>query len=180
MGNMAGMEKIRIKDHDCVLTVTYRNLVNYHGRTFIGGVAMAFQLLRYALSRLSPERVPKREEISIRIGVNGPGIIDGIEMTTRAKSRRALTVDSKLAARIEAPDAADGLGGKYYFEVTLAEKTLAFALRAGIVSDEFIRLSYKTHSRTITPSELRRLQRLKEEVADQLLRLSPEDLFETR
>jgi hypothetical protein len=168
---------IQIKDQENLLSIPYENLVNYHGREFIGGVALAFQLLKFAFDRLTPERAPQRDELAFKIAVNGPGIIDGIEMVTRARSRGKLVVDAALAEGTGAPDAADGLGGSYYFEIEAAEKRLCCSLKPAVLPDEFIVLARKTHDGSISPIEQRRLQTLKEEIAAQLLSLRPEELF---
>ena len=168
---------IRIMDQETLLTIPYDNLVNYHGREFIGGVALAFQLLRFAFDRLASERAPQRDEIAVKIAVNGPGIIDGIEMVTRARSRGNLVVDAALGTRFDAPDAADGLGGRYYFEIEVATQRLCCSLKPEVLPDEFIVLARKTHDGSISPREQRRLQTLKEEIAEQLLSLQPTELF---
>jgi hypothetical protein len=165
-------------DQENLLAISYDNLVNYHGREFIGGVALAFQLLRFAFDRLAPQRVPQRGEIGLKIAVNGPGIIDGLEMVTRARSRGDLIVDAAFASGTDAPDAADGQGGSYYFELTLAGQQLCCSLKPAVLPEEFIALARKTHEGSITPSELRRLQTLKEKIAEQLLSLQPETLFD--
>ena len=168
---------IRIMDQEALLTIPYDNLVNYHGREFIGGVALAFQLLRFAFDRLASERAPQRDEIAIKIAVNGPGIIDGIEMVTRARSRGKLIIDAALATGVDAPDAADGLGGSYYFEIAAAGQRLCCSLKPEVLPVEFIVLARKTHDGSISPLEQRRLQTLKEEIAEQLLSMRLAELF---
>lgn len=170
--------EIYIKDQDDVLSIRYADLVRYHGYSYIAGVAMAFQLLRFAFSRLTPGWIPCRQEISVRIGVKGPGIIDGIEMVTRAQSRQQLQVDPIWAWSIEAPDAVDGVGGKYCFAVTCGDTQLCFTLRKGLLPQRFLDLSRKVHDRTIVPEEEIELKDLKNTIAKDLLRQSPEELFE--
>ncbi len=53
----------------------------------------------------------KRSVIS---SVLGPGILDGIEMVTCARSRGTLKVNNRLTEGINALDAADGHGGSNY------------------------------------------------------------------
>ena len=171
---------IQIRDRESLLSIPYENLVNYHGREFIGGVALAFQLLRFAFDNLASGCAPQRDEIAVKLAVNGPGIIDGIEMVTRARSRGKLVVDAALATGIDAPDAADGLGGRYYFEIELAGQQLCCSLKPEVLPDEFIVLAHKTHDGSISPMETRRLQTLKEEIAAELLSLEPAELFSLR
>ena len=49
------MEKyIRVKDRDTVLEISYEDMIKYHGRFNIGGVALAFKALELGLSKLVP------------------------------------------------------------------------------------------------------------------------------
>ncbi len=171
-------QALRIQDGNDVLVITYEDMLKYHGRQFIGGVALAYKLLELAFRELVPVEVPVRDKITVTLGVYGPGIIDGIEMVTRVMRRNALRVNPQLAADKLAPDAADGQGGKYYFEIAYDKDTLVITLKPGLLPDEFIRLAYKTHDGTITDGEQLRLQHLKEEIAQFLLMQKPEDVFD--
>lgn len=156
---------ITIKDRDTVLDITYRDMLQYHGRFYIAGVAMAYKLLERIMLELPGGAVPSREAFRFAIAVNGPGIIDGLEMATRAKSRGHLAVDADIAANINAPDAADGKGGKYYFEIAYEQQKVAFKLRDNIIPSEFQVLAHKSHDGTLDPAGASRLQTLKEEIA---------------
>lgn len=169
---------LMIKDRNDVLTISFQNMVNYHGRKFIGGVAMAFKLMELACCLLSPDETPSREKFVILLGVHGPGIIDGLELVTRAKSRGTLLVDPPAAFAKDAPDAADGLGGKYYFEIDYGGKKLVLSLKHGLLPPEFITLAYKTHDGTLTPADAVRLSVLKEEIAEFLLSKEAASLFD--
>ncbi|HWR05310.1 hypothetical protein [Sporomusa sp.] len=167
-----------IKDRNDVLSITFQDLVKYHGREFIGGVAMAFKLMELAFSQLSPDETPSRENFSIMIGVQGPGIIDGFEMVTRAKTRSTMLIDPKTALTKNAPDAADGYGGRYYFEITYNGQKRIFSLKHGLLPAEFITLAYKTHDDTLTLADALRLTLLKEEIAEFLMSSPAEALFD--
>ncbi|SFM32785.1 hypothetical protein [Pelosinus propionicus] len=171
-------QALTIKDGNDLLTIDYNDMLKYHGRQFIGGVALAYKLLDLALRELVPDEVPVRDRITVMLGVYGPGIIDGIEMVTRAMRRNALLVKPQLAADKLAPDAADGQGGKYYFEIAYDNDKLNITLKPGLLPNEFIKLAYKTHDGTITEGEQLRLQHLKEEIAQFLLTQKPEDVFD--
>lgn len=168
---------LMIKDRNDVLTISFRDMVNYHGREFIGGVAMAFKLMELAICLLSPDETPSREKFAILLGVHGPGIIDGLEMVTRAKSRGTLLIDPPVSFSKDAPDAADGLGGKYYFEIDYGGKKLILSLKYGLLPSEFITLAYKTHDGTLTPADAVRLSVIKEEIAEFLLSREATSLF---
>lgn len=167
-----------IKDHKDVLQITFQDMAKYHGREFIGGVALAFKLLELAFDQLSPAEPPAREKFSILIGVQGPGIIDGVEMVTRAKSRAAMIIDPQTASTKPAPDAADGCGGRYYFEIMYNNRKHNYSLKHGLLPAEFITLAYKTHDGTLTDAEATRLARLKEEIAGFLLARPAASLFD--
>jgi hypothetical protein len=171
-------QMLLIKDHNDVLNISFQDMVKYHGREFIGGVAMAFKLMELAFRHLSPEETPSREKITVMLGVYGPGIIDGFEMVTRAKSRAAMLIDPKKAFTEDSPDAADGQGGKYYFEIMYNEKKLILSLKHGLLPPEFIALAYKTHDSTLSPADALRLTLLKEEIAEFLMSRPPEALFD--
>lgn len=167
---------IRVKDHDTVLHIAYQDMIKYHGRSFIAGVAIAFKLLELVTGRLGGG-VLCREKISVVLGVNGPGIIDGIEMATRAKSRGELSVDQRIAQDKDAPDAADGKGGRYYFEFTYNGQKMAVALKDGLIPQEFLILAAKTHDGTITVPQQDRLQQIKEELAELIMVREAAEIF---
>lgn len=172
---MAGV--LCVRDQETVIQIAHQEMLKYHGSSFVAGVAMAFKMLELALSCLAGGEIVPRDKISILLGVDGPGIIDGIEMVTRANTQGRLTVDPQIARDKDAPDAADGRGGKYYFEVRCNEKMISLALKHGLIPSEFIDLSYKVHAGTITPGEMLKLQILKKETAAFLMASSSDDLF---
>jgi hypothetical protein len=170
-------EVIIVRDQETIIPISYQEMLKYHGHTYVAGVAMAFKMLELALSCLAGGEIASRGKISILLGVDGPGIIDGIEMVTRANTQGRLTVDPQIARDKDAPDAADGRGGKYYFEVKYNEKTVSLALKHELISSKFIELSHKVHAGKITPGEMIKLQILKEETAAVLMASSSDNLF---
>lgn len=165
-----------VKDHDALLDITYEDIIKYHGRTFIAGAAMAYKLLELVTVVLTDGTLV-RDKFQIVLGVNGPGIIDGIEMATRAGSRGTMSIDQQIARGKDAQAAADGQEGKYYFVVTYAGRKMTVWLQHGLVPQEFLDLAAKTHDRTITAAETVRLQQLKEEIAVVLVSREAQSLF---
>lgn len=165
-----------VKDHESLLYITYEDIIKYHGRTFIAGAAMAYKLLELVTAILGGGLLA-RNKFGIVLAVNGPGIIDAVEMATRAKTLGTLSVDQQIAREKDAPAAADGQNGKYYFEVTYEDKILSVWLRNGFVPPEFLDLAVKTHDGTITSAEMIRLQQLKEEIAAVLVSRQAQALF---
>lgn len=165
-----------VKDHDTLLDIAYDDVIKYHGRTFIAGAAMAYKLLELVNDVLS-DGILVRDKFHIVLAVNGPGIIDSIEMATRARTRGAMSIDQRIACGKDAPAAADGQDGKYYFVVTYGERKLAVWLQHGLIPPEFLDLAAKTHDGSITELEMIRLQQLKEEIALLLISQEAESLF---
>lgn len=170
-------EAIYVRDQETVIAISYPEMLKYHGRAYVAGVAIAYKLLESALPSLAGKEIMPRDKISILLGVNGPGIIDGIEMVTRANTQGRLTVDQRIAFDKDAPDAADGKGGKYYFEVACKGKKVSLTLKHGLIPAEFIELSHKVYAGTITAEEAIKLQKLKEEIAAFLMASAAGDLF---
>ncbi len=166
-----------IQDSTMRSEVSYEDMVRYHGRAFIGGVAMGYKLLELASETIS-NGVLERASFRMVSAVSGPGILDAVELATRARSRGALTVDAGLAKQQEAVDAADGQGGKYYFEIFYKNRQLQVRLKDGVAPEEFLLLARKTHDGSISAAEKTRLQQLKEEIAAFIMTKRATELFE--
>lgn len=171
-------EVLRVSDRGVVLEIGFRDLVKYHGRFYIGGVALAFKLMQLAFQELVPGGVPDRELIGFAtgLGLNGPGVIDAVEMATRAKTRGRLATTIAALDEKPGPEAPDG-AGRYYFEFTYGPKTIGLGVKPKLIPEEFMALSRKVHAQTISEAEKARLQEVKEELAAALLAAAPEELF---
>jgi hypothetical protein len=169
---------IQIRDQQDLLGFDFDDLIKYHGRFNIGGVAMAFRVLAEGFARLSPTEPPERSQIAFKsgLGEKGTGVIDAVEMVTRAKTHGRLTLEQTWLAGKPGPATPDGRG-KYYFELTVDDKQLGFELRSGLIPAEFIELTRKLHAQTITESELQRLRQIKEHLAPAILAAPFADLF---
>lgn len=165
-----------VKDHDDLLEITYDDMIKYHGRSFIAGVAIAAKLLELVTMVLT-DGILVREHFHIVLGVNGPGIADGIEMATRAASGGRMSIDQNVSQGKDAPEAADGQNGKYYFVVTYEGRKMMVWLRHGLIPQRFLDLAAKTHDQTITAAETVYLQQLKEEIAARLIPMEAQRIF---
>lgn len=173
------MEKtLKVSDRDTVLEISYEDMIKYHGRFNIGGVALAFKALELAFSILAGGEIPSREKISFFSGIGeaGLGVIDGVEMVTRASSRGRLTADASAARGKPAPDAPEG--GKYYFEVEYGNKKVGLSLKEGLIPEEFMVLSRKAYMGEISVEEAKRLQEVKERIAAAVMSSEAADIFE--
>ena len=84
--------------------------------------------------------------------MNGTGVVDAVEMATRARTRGKLTADCEAVKDKLAPDAPNG--GKYYFEVEYDGRKIAVPLKDGLIPNEFIVLSRKAHMGNISDDEI--------------------------
>lgn len=174
------MEKyIKVKDHGTVLEISFEDMIKYHGRFNIGGVALAFKSLELGLAKLVPAgAVPERNQISFAsaLGESATGVIDGVEMATRAVSRCTLSADIAFGRDIDAPANPDG--GKFYFEIGYAGAKIGLALKEGLIPEEFTGLLMIAMSRHLNAGEQQRLQEVKEEIATKVMATEAEDLFD--
>ena len=169
---------IQIHDQQDILGFSFDDLVKYHGRFNIGGVAMAFRVLAEGISRLSPTAAPERSQIAFKsgLGEKGTGVIDAVELVTRAKTRGKLTLKQSWLDGKPGPATPDGRG-KYYFELSIDDNQLGFELQSGLIPTEFIDLINKLHAQTITEPEQQRLRQIKEYLALTILAAPFTDLF---
>lgn len=178
MGTKDAERILRVKDRGVVLTIGYDDLVKYHGRYNIGGVALAFRVMELGFAQLAPGGVPDRERIGFAsgLGLSGSGVIDAVEMATRAGTRGQLRTDATPPDGKPALAAPDGVG-KYYFAMSYDGRTLGFLLKPGLIPGEFIELCRKGHEQTISGPEKVRLQQVKENLAAAVLAAAADDLF---
>lgn len=162
--------KIEVLEDGKPLTYGFTDIMHYHGYGFPGGVAHAFKVMERAFPLLSADGPPERREISIRTAFRGPGGRDAFEMVTRALTEGRYSVDPSL----DRPERGDILT-RYVFELSYRGRTVTLQLRDGHVREEFITLGRNTDR---TPAEEKRLAWLKQEMADRLLALPPEAVYE--
>lgn len=152
------------------LTYTYAELMHYHGFGFPGGVAHAFKVMERALPLLANGEVPERREIAIRTPFKGPGARDAFEMVTRSLTEGRYMVNPELAQ----PERGETLKG-YVFILSYRGTDVRLRIRDGIVRDEFIALGRKPDR---TAEEDQRLEWLKQDMADRLLSLPADEIYD--
>lgn len=146
------------------------DLTRYHGFGFPGGVAHGFKVLQRALPLLAGGEPPERREIEIRTAFRGPGARDAFELVTRAVTDGRYVIDAAL----ERPERGETLM-RYVFVITYRDTTIRLQISDGIVRDEFIELGRKPDR---TAAEEARLVFLKQDMADRLLALAPDEAYE--
>lgn len=161
--------EISVVDHGTTLTIGYRDCVNFHGRTNIGGVALGLRLMQRAAADLSPDGPPDRAGISVRTAFPGLGVRDAVEMIARTTTRAAYYVDPEMAPD-SAPDAAVG---RFWFEVTIAGRSRAYVTAPGAVSEEFVALGRKSKQAPLSAAEDARWTELKEDLASRIMAAPP-------
>ncbi|WP_280398236.1 hypothetical protein [Nocardia carnea] len=150
------------------ISISYDDLMKYHGPGFPGGVAHAYCALRYAVALFGEV---ERREVTVRTAFPGPGGRDAVEMALRAVTEGRYTVDPQLAATSRGATLA-----RYIWEFTYRGRTVPLRLRdAGFVTAEFIALGAKPDR---TGAEEIRLTVLKQEMADRLLSAEVDAVYE--
>lgn len=165
---------VKIRDRSDVLVFAFEDLVKYHGRQNIGGVALGFKVLQFALSRVSPHEVPQREGIEIFSAFPGSGAIDAFEMVTRAVTHDRFRLDTAF----EAPGALEAVTGHFYFRLAYRGRTVAVTPRAGLIPDRFLELGRLNKAGGATEEDLTEFQGMKEALADALLAMDADDVFD--
>ena len=167
---MTGSGPLQVLDHGDLLTIAYDDLVKYHGRSSIGGVALGFKVMERAFPLLDGGGAPERYDVTIVTAFAGPGTRDALELVTRAVTGGRYTVD--LTLRPDAPEAPEG---QFSFRFGYRDTTVDLILRPGVVSDEFIAMARRTDR---TPEDERRLTAMKEELAALVMGRPAGDVFE--
>ena len=167
------MTTLSVTEAGTRLDFSVDDIMKYHGPGFPGGVAHGIKAMELAFALLSPEGPPERRDIRIRTAFRGPGARDAFEIVTRSLTDGRYLVDGAL----ERPERGDILF-RYVFEVHYGTRSVCVQLRDdGLVREEFIRLGQKPDR---TEAENMRLAWLKQEMAERLLALPAERVYERR
>ena len=165
------MPTLVVLDHGESISISFEDLLKYHGRSSIAGVAHAFKAMERAFPLLSPGQAPERYDITVESGFPGGGARDGFEMVTRAVTGDRYQLCSE-AVPAEAPEAP---GGHFFFRLGYHEAVVDLVLRSGLVPDDFLQVACRENP---TPAEAALAQQLKEEMAERLLSLPAEAVYE--
>lgn len=152
------------------LSFDWDDLLRYHGGHFPGGVAHAYKAMEAMLALTGPL---ERRRIQILTAFPGPGARDAFELVTRAVTDQRYNVDLD-AGPADAPESAKG---RYYFRWDCAELSVEAQLRPGMVRDDFIALTRQSQR---TAAEEAHLTELKQEMADRLMALPGEAVYQAR
>ena len=125
---------VRIRDRDGEVAIGRDDLIRFSGPEQVVASALCLRLFGLALPELSPDVPPQRESVRVLTAFPGQGMLDGIEMITRARSRGALVIDPQ-AAPPEAPPA--GVG-RFYFVVSVGKRARGYMLAPELFTPEFL------------------------------------------
>ncbi len=165
------MTTLVVRDQGESISISFDDLLKYHGRSSIAGVAHAFKAMERAFPLLSPGEPPERSDIAVESGFPGGGARDAFEMVTRAVTGDRYRLVTKPAG-IEAPEAP---GGHFFFRLGYRGTEVDLVARASLIPEEFLELACREAP---TPAEAVRAQQLKEEMADRLLSLPADEVYD--
>ena len=165
------MTSLVVRDQGESISISFDDLLKYHGRSSIAGVAHAFKAMERAFPLLSPGEPPEREDITVESGFPGGGARDAFEMVTRAVTAERYRVVVKPAG-VAAPEAP---GGHFFFRLGYRGTVVALIAREYVVPEEFVQVACREAP---TRAEAGRARQLKEEVAERLLGLLAEEVYD--
>jgi hypothetical protein len=160
---------IVIYDNDRPLRLEYSALLAYHGGGALAGAAIGFRAMAAAGAALSGEQAWDRRSLSVVSWHNGPGVRDAIEFVTRAITRDRFELRKSASAQ------GCGAASAFRFELADGHHVVSLSLRERAVTPAFFELA-ATAPRT--PQQEAELTRLKAVVADAVMALPTDRLFE--
>lgn len=164
------MTILAVLDQGATISISFDDVLKYHGRSSIAGVAHAFKAMERAFPLLSPGGPPERHDITVESGFPGGGARDAFEMVTRAVTGDRYRLAPEPAG-VEAPQAP---GGRFFFRLGYRGTVVDLVARPGLVPEEFLQLACREAP---TPAEAVRAQELKEEMAARLLSLPAGEVY---
>ena len=170
-GRISPVTTLVVLDQGESIAISFDDLLKYHGRSSIAGVAHAFKAMERAFPLLSPGEPPERYDITVESGFPGGGARDAFEMVTRAVTGDRYRLTSAPAGT-EAPEAP---GGHFFFRLGYRGTVVDLTARAGLVPEDFVEVACREAP---TPAEAARARQLKEEMAERLLSLRAEDVYD--
>lgn len=174
-GSVEGMgsAQLEILDDGHRIVFSFEDLLKYHGRGAVGGVAHGFKMLERGLPLLADGGPLERADISVETAFGGAGARDAIEMVTRAVTGGRFSYDPDIA-----PEAPVAPIGRYFFRLIHRGGTaVELTLRRGLIIDEFTQLATRGPA---SPEEEQRLEQLKQEMADRLMLLPAAVVYDAR
>jgi hypothetical protein len=123
-----------LRDGGAPIAIDRGHLLAFAGPDQIIATALMFRLYDHAVADLSPNAPPERRRIETLVAFPGPGILDCVEMVTRARDGDRLTVATDAGP----PDAPPALLGRFYFEIAMQGRRRAYWPMAGHFTAAFL------------------------------------------
>lgn len=130
--------KLQVQDDIGCFEILYDDLIRYHGKTFSGGLALAYKMVEAVVDLTTEDKVLHRDKFFIYSALEAPGIIDGLEYLTRCVTQKRFILDPTLDTK--APKAPKG---HYAFKITHMDKSVLLTLKHGFLSDRFFSIASK-------------------------------------
>ena len=165
-------ETITVYDGANKISISYTEILKYHGQDFYGGVVLTLKVLNLAFEKLLGKEIPHRNKIRLVVGFNPPGVMDTIEFVTRALTRHRLIITP------DPPKGPDSVFGRYYFEVHYEKKWLSLTLKQGMLPDDFTGLARKSFAGIATPEERAKWTAYKKQIGKELTAMRPEEILD--
>lgn len=153
-------------------TVTFDELLKYHGQGYPGGVVHGLKVMQRAWPLLDDGRLPERREVRCMTAFGGPGGRDAIEFVTRGLTEGRYIVDKTQGEGVE-----ESPGGRYYFRFEYRGTAVEITIRPGHVRPEFIQLARKQDH---TPADEEELVKMKREMSGRLIVMPCEDIYNAK
>lgn len=153
-------------------TVSFDEMLKYHGKGFPGGVAHGLKVMQRAWPLLDGGNLPERREIRCVTAFGGPGGRDAIEFVTRGLTEGRYIVDKDVGIGVE-----ESPGGRYYFRFEYRGTAVEVTIRPGHVRPEFIVLARKQGR---SAEEEVELAAMKIEMGERLLPLPAAEIYDAK
>jgi len=170
------IQYVAVRDHDGIIAIGRDDLVRYAGPGQIVASALCLRLFARAFSDLSPGKPPLRNDIRVLVAFPGDGILDCVEMITRARTRDRLTIDITTGPEETPPS----IVGRFYFEIAIGDNARGYWLADGFFTDAFIDQIRHLQEGGGTEKELANYQVAKHELIGRLLGAPDHELFHSR
>jgi len=167
---LAAGDRIEVQEQGAPVAFAFEEMLRFSGPGSPGGVALGFKAMEQAFAVLEPHGRVERREVVVATPFGGPGARDAWELVTRGLTEGRYIVDPAL----ERPERGHTLK-TFAFRVTYRDQTVSLLLRAGFVSDEFVRLAQASE---LTGDEQRTFVAMKQGLADELMGTRAGELFE--
>ncbi len=167
------LQFITVRDRDGLVAIGRDDLIRYAGPSEVVASALCLRLFARAFKDLSPDTPPTRNDIKVLVAFPGDGILDCVEMITRARTRGRLTINTEAGPEGVPPS----IVGRFYFEVSIAGKAKGYSLGHGFFTDAFVTQIRRHMDGTAAPEEFADYQVAKHALIGRLLGTPDHELF---